>query len=59
MSKEQLERVRKQLRATKGISMIGALSEAIENALTDDEAVKPLFDKYYDCSLKHFGVKPL
>ena len=59
MKKEQLAEVRKQLRATKGIAMIGALSKAIDEAIENDEAVKPLFDKYYECSLKHFGVKPL
>lgn len=59
MSKEQLAEVRKQLRATKGISMTGELNEAIDNALTDDDAVQPLFDKYFECSLRHFGVKKL
>ncbi len=59
MSKEQLVEVRKQLKATRGYSMNGALSQAIDEAITNDEAVQPLFDKYFNCSLKHFGVKPL
>jgi len=59
MSKAQLVEVRKQLKASLGYSMTSSLFTAILKALEDDEAVHPLFDEYFDCSLKHFGVKPL
>lgn len=59
MSKEQLAEVRKQLAATRGYSMTGELNEAIDKAIEDDDAIVPLFDKYFECSLRHFGVRQL
>jgi hypothetical protein len=59
MDAEQLKQVRKELKGALGYSMDNWLFSAINDALVSESAVKPLFDDYYDSSLKYFGVKPL
>lgn len=39
--------------------LVAEVSNEIKNALENDEAVQPLFNKYYDTMLKPMGVKPL
>lgn len=59
MNEEQLVEIRKQLKTAQGYSMVNWLFSAINEALENDEAIKSLFDDYYECSLKYFGVDPL
>jgi len=59
MDKAQLVETRKQLRQALGYSMTADIALAITKALQSDDMIKPLFDEYYDNTLKYFGVKKI
>jgi len=59
MNPEQLVEIRKQLRQALGYSMTADIALAITEALQNDDMVQPLFDEYYENTLKHFRVKKL
>jgi len=59
MTPEQIVETRKQLRQALGYSMTADIALAITEALQSDDMIKPLFDEYYENTLKHFGIKKI